>query len=69
MVNHPNGSKQVLRPHDRVELASLGCTGTVERADAQHVRVKWDDGKVGLLYWDAGMLPNANHLIRLTGER
>lgn len=48
----------------RCELAQIGCFGTVEYADAKHVRVRWDDGTVGLLYYDNMMIPNARYLIR-----
>lgn len=51
---------------DRVELIQLSCLGTVEHADAGHVRVRWDDGTVGLLYFDESMMPNARYLRRLS---
>lgn len=53
---------QYLQKNDRVELVSLGCNGIVEAANDQFVRVRWDDGKVGLLYYEDGMIPNARHL-------
>lgn len=46
----------------RVELIQLSCFGTVEHCDAGHVRVRWDDGRVGLLYFDESMVPNARYL-------
>jgi hypothetical protein len=53
---------------DRVELASLNCSGRVEHVDDEHVRVRWDDGKIGLLYWEPGMIPNAHHLLGLAAK-
>ena len=53
---------------DRVESLSVGCAGTVEHAADDHVRVKWDDGKVGLLYPDDNMLPNSRYLQKLANK-
>jgi hypothetical protein len=50
---------------DRVEHAILGCQGKVEAATAEYVRVRWDDGKVGLLYPDSGMVPQSRWLLHL----
>ena len=53
---------------DRVELVSADYKGTVEYADATHVRVKWDEGHVGLLYFDgSARLAKARHLQKLVG--
>jgi hypothetical protein len=46
----------------------MDCFGTVDHADHYYVRVKWDDGKVGLLYFDRGMVPDARKLIVLRGQ-
>lgn len=54
---------------ERVEMASSDHKGTVEHADAEHVRVKWDDGQIGLLYYDRKMAPSAHRLVKLTPER
>jgi hypothetical protein len=51
-----------LRVNARVELPNLACQGTIEHIDEVHVRVRWDDGKVGLLYFDQRMIPNAFRL-------
>jgi hypothetical protein len=53
---------------DRVELASVGCQGTVEYADPTYVRVRWDDGQIGLLYYDDRMIPKARHLLKLVPQ-
>jgi hypothetical protein len=50
---------------DRVELTSSNIHGTVEYADKIYVRVCWDDGKDGLLYYDGSVIANANHLVKL----
>lgn len=52
---------------DRVEhiLCTSSVNGTVEHAGKGHVRVRWDDGTVGLLYDDQSMVCQARHLIKL----
>jgi hypothetical protein len=53
---------------DRVEHANIAnCFGTVDHNDPirGYVRVNWDDGKIGLLYYDDGMIPNARWLLKL----
>jgi uncharacterized protein YodC (DUF2158 family) len=57
------------RVGDRVELASVGCAGVVEHADDYHVRVRWDDGRSGVLYYDGSTLANARHLLLLQRPR
>jgi hypothetical protein len=57
-----------LVPGDRVEIASVGCKGVVEFGNEEYVRVKWDDGKVGLLYFDDRQISKARHLLRLAKE-
>lgn len=54
-----------LAPGKRVELCGVGFLGTVEHIDSEHVRVRWDDGKIGLLYFDDRMMPNARYLLPL----
>lgn len=59
-----------LKAGDRVEhpgvvVTAAASRGTVEHADASYVRVKWDDGMVGLLYYDEKMIPNARYLMPL----
>lgn len=57
---------------DRVEHARtsvLSAPGTVEYVDSDHVRVKWDDGQVGLLLWDGSTHANARDLIKLAAYR
>jgi hypothetical protein len=51
-----------MKTTDRVELPDLTCQWTIEHIDELHVRVRWDDGKVGLLYFDQRMIPNAFRL-------
>jgi hypothetical protein len=53
---------------DRVEHANIAnCFGTIDHNDhvRGYVRVNWDDGKIGLLYYDDEMLPNARWLLKL----
>lgn len=33
--------------------------GVIVHADETHIRVEYDDGHIGLLYWDRTMLPCA----------
>lgn len=56
--------------NDRVEHIILGIKGTIEFATSGHLRVRWDDGKLGLLYFDDSV-PNANLLqkLRTNAER
>lgn len=54
-----------LKAKDRVELASSQVKGTVEHADAEFVRVRWDDGKTGILKFDRSVAYNAHRLIKL----
>ena len=57
-------SDRRLQVGNRVEHVLLGCKGTVVFAMSSHVRVRWDDGKLGILYFD-GSTPSANLLQRL----
>lgn len=56
-----------LEAGDRVEHATAGShlNGTVEHVDDYHVRVRWDNGLVGLLYWDGSTMANARALLKL----
>jgi hypothetical protein len=36
--------------------------GIVEYCDSEHIRILWDDGTIGLLYWDWNMMPCAYRL-------
>ncbi len=54
---------------DRVEMATDGGKGTIEHTDSEHVRVKWDDGKTGLLYDRRDIIPSTHRLIKLHGEK
>ncbi len=61
--------KGVFLPGDRVEHARtklLSAHGTVEHVDDNHVRVRWDDGQIGLLYFDHTTHARASDLIKLT---
>lgn len=42
--------------------------GIVEHMDSHHVRVLWEDGKIGLLYWDRQMMACAWNLRKATDE-
>jgi hypothetical protein len=56
---------------DRVEHANIAnCFGTVYHDDPirGYVRVNWDDGQIGLLYYDDGMIPNARWLLKLRAQ-
>jgi hypothetical protein len=58
-----------IKSGDRVEHAEVAdCFGTVDHSDHYYVRVKWDDGQIGLLYYDEGMIPDARKLLVLRGE-
>lgn len=57
------------KPGDRVEMATTNHKGSVEFANDTHVRVKWDDGQIGLLYYDRNMMPSAHRLVPLLGEK
>jgi len=51
---------------DRVEMATdSGSPGTIEYVDAEHVRVRWDDGKTGLLYDHRDIIPSLHRLVKL----
>ncbi len=58
-----------LSPGDRVEHALLDHRGTVEEVGAGYVRVRWEDGQVGLLYDNPGIAPNTKHLLRLAPQK
>ena len=50
---------------DRVEHSSSRIKGTIDHADADFVRVNWDDGQIGLMYWDGKTFARASDLIKL----
>jgi hypothetical protein len=57
-----------LEAGDRVEHATAGSdlNGTVEYVDDYHVRVRWDNGLVGLLYYGTmHTVANARSLLKL----
>ena len=57
-----------LKPGDRVEHVKsrlLSAPGTVEYVDDTHVRVRWDDGQIGLLYRDDHATARVRDLIKL----
>ena len=57
-----------LETGDRVEHATAGShlNGTVEYVDHRHVRVLWDNGQVGLLYYGTiHTVANARSLLKL----
>jgi alpha-ketoglutarate-dependent taurine dioxygenase len=54
-----------LQKGNRVEHIKLGMNGTVEHADHNHVRVKWDGGGIGMLFWDNSTVAHARDLIKL----
>jgi hypothetical protein len=53
------------QPQDRVEHAVSNAKGTVEVDDGEHVRVRWDDGKIGNLKYDRRVAYNAYLLLPL----
>jgi hypothetical protein len=57
-----------LKVGDRVEQPDVVIAtahGTVEYADDHYIRVKWDDGQIGVCRYDERAIGNARRLIRL----
>ena len=47
---------------DFVYLPPFQFSGVIERSEPDHVLIRWDDGKSGLLYDDPRMVPYIGRL-------
>jgi len=58
----------LLHPGDTVFVEGGDGLGKVTKTTGDVVWIDWDDGKTGLLYAEARMIPNISRLHRVGGD-